>query len=105
MAIRGDRASDHNNLCGVYLKKGDFENALEETTNALNCDRKFLPAWASRIEIHVKEKDLDKATKCVVEMIAIDANSPDTIRLTYDVGRQMLSKNRSDDAIAFSANQ
>ena len=52
-AVRDDRASDHNNLCRVYMQKDDLESRrpgnakddfdkLKENTLPLQCDPNFL---------------------------------------------------------------
>jgi len=105
LGVRYDKASDHNNLCVTYMQKDDLENAMKENTIALEqCDPNFLPAWMSRAEIHLKQKNLDEAVKCIQRMTAIDAKSPETIQSQYMMAAKYLDLNRPDDAIG-SLNQ
>ena len=94
-----ERASDHNNLCRVYMQKGDFDNALAEDSIALKCDRNFLPAWTSRVEIYLKQENLAEATKCVQVMIGKDVKSSETINALWRFASKALELNRGDDAI------
>ena len=73
--VRDDRASDHNNLCRVYMQKHDIERKIGQGENAerdlslaeeqnrisLLCDQNFLGAWMSRVEICLKQAKLDEA--------------------------------------------
>ena len=90
LKIFNHRASDHNNLCRVYMKmydretknndankaKTDLEKALEQNLISEQCDPNFLPAWISGTEIYIKQGNLDEAEKCVRRMIEIDDKSP-----------------------------
>ncbi len=114
LGVRIDRASDHNNLCRVYMQKhdvhvklgdlesakDDFDNALKENTFSLQCDPNFLGAWFSREEIFVKQKNLDEGAKCVQRMIEIDAKSPETIPALLMFVGNCIDQNRPDDALA-----
>ena len=66
----------------------------------MKCDRKFLGAWAGRAEIYEKQEELEKATKCVGEMVAIDAKSPETLRAQETLVQKCLELDRADDAFA-----
>jgi tetratricopeptide (TPR) repeat protein len=114
LAVRNDRASDHNNLSRVYLKrrdreveqgetdkaKADLDNALEQLLIAQRCDPNFLPAWLTWTEIYIKQKSVDAAAKCVQGMIAIDRKSPTTLQAQYQLAKYYLDLARPDDAIA-----
>jgi tetratricopeptide (TPR) repeat protein len=79
LRVRNDRASDHNNLCRVYLQKGDLESAVRENTLARQCDPNSLGAWLTGAEIGIEQKDLDEAARCIQRMTEIDDKSPETI--------------------------
>ena len=101
LGSRGDdRASDRNNLCRVYMQKGDLDNAMKQNTIALQqCDPNFLGAWMSRTEIYLKQKDFAEAGKCVQRMISIDARSPETLQTQLMFAGNCLDHNRFDEAI------
>ena len=115
LSIFNHRASDHNNLCRVYVKKyvqetqknqpalakADLENALAEHRLSVQCDPNFLPAWINGTEIYIKQGALDEAEKCVRRMIEIDAKSPS--QTTYQaegmLAEYYLGKKRFDKAL------
>ena len=99
LSVRNDRASDHNNLCRVYLQKGDLDSAVQENAVSRQCDPSFLGAWLTRVEIGIKQKDLDEADKCVRRMMAIDVKSPVTIQAELLVAGVYLNLNRPEAAI------
>jgi len=99
LSARNDRASDHNNLCRVYMQKGDLDSAVQENTVSRQCDPNFLGAWLTRAEIGIKQKDLDEATKCVQRMMAIDVKSPETIQAELLVAGVYLKLKRPEAAI------
>jgi len=104
LEVRYDRASDHNNLCRVYMQKGDLDNAMEQNTIALQqCDPNFLGAWMSRAEIHIKQKNLEEAVKCVQRMIRIDAKAPETLPAQFMIATKYLELTPpdADKAIAW----
>ncbi len=108
------RASDHNNLARVYLKrrdlevqkgetdkaKADLDDALEELLIAQRCDLTFLPAWLTWIEIFIKQKNVNEAARCVQRMIDIDGKSPATLQGQLQLAKCYLDLKRPDDAIA-----
>lgn len=114
LAVRLDEASDHNNLCRVYMlrhhlevekgeldrAKDDLDNALKENAFALEqCDPNFLGAWASRAEIFIVQKNLDGAAACIRKMTTIDARSPETLQALFIVVTKCLELTRPDVAI------
>jgi len=102
LGVRNDRASDHNNLCRVYMQKADLDSAMAENDFALRqCDPNFLGAWMSRAEILIKQGKFDEAAKCVQRMVAIDAKSPETLQAQFMMATKYLELNRSDDAIGW----
>ena len=101
LRARNDRASDHNNLCRVYLQKGDLDSASQENTVSLRCDPNFLGAWLTRAELGIKRKDVDEAAKCVHRMMAIDVKAPQTIQAELLVAGVYLDLKRPEAAIDF----
>ena len=101
LAVRDDRASDHNNLCRVYMQKGDLDAALNENSVALRCDPNFLGAWMSREEICIKQKDLEQAAKCVQRMTEIDPKSPETRQAELVLAGNLIDLKQFDEAIAW----
>jgi tetratricopeptide (TPR) repeat protein len=115
LEVRNGRASDHNNLCRVYMQKydldtkqgnlssatGALDNALKENEISLQCDPNSLGAWMSRAEIRVKQKNLDEAAKCVHRMAAIDAKAPETLQEQFILAVNCLDLNRPDEAISW----
>ena len=113
--VRNDRASDHNNLCRVYMQKydldfkkgdidnakGDLDNASKEISISLKCDPNFLDAWMNRAEISLKQDNPGQAARCARRMVAIDANAPETIRTQLMFARHCLDRNRLDEGIDF----
>ncbi len=113
LGVRDDRASDHNNLCRVYMQKGDLaikngdidngnrdlENAMNENTVAIRCDPNFVGAWLSREEICFKQKKLEEAGKCVERMFSIDPGSPETRQAAVYFTGACIDLHRPDDAI------
>lgn len=99
LEVRYDRASDHSNLCRVHMQKDDLDNAMNQNTIALQCDPNFLGAWMSRAEIHIKQKNLEEAVKCVQRMTDINAKSPETIQSQFMLAAKYLELNRPDEAI------
>jgi tetratricopeptide (TPR) repeat protein len=114
LELRSDRASDHNNLCRVYIEKydldkknGDLKKAKDDLASALletdialkRCDPNFLGAWMSRMEICIKQENLDEAGRCVQRMSFIEPNSPETLHAAIQLGAKYLELNRPDDAI------
>jgi tetratricopeptide (TPR) repeat protein len=113
LAIRNDRASDHNNLCRVYLgkydldfKKGDsknakvdLDNAIEENTISLKCDPNFLGSWLSREEIYIRQDKFEESAKCVLQMVKIDARSAETIQAEAVSAENCLARHCPDQAI------
>ncbi len=100
IAVRYDRASDRNNLCRVYLKMGRVHKAaaekaradrdsakaeqeselqdaalnaaMKENNTALECDRNFIGAVDSRIEILSEQNKLKDIVPCYERIIEID---------------------------------
>jgi tetratricopeptide (TPR) repeat protein len=115
LEFRKSSASDHNNLCRVYMakydldfKKGnsekasaDLENAVQENEISLKCNPNFLGSWLSREEIELKQKDLDAAARTVRRMMAIDAKSQETIQALYLYVGKCCQLGRADEAIEF----
>ena len=99
LKLRNERASDHNNLCRVYMQKGDLQTHVKENAVSLKCDPNFLGAWMSRAEIRIKQNDLDKAAKSVEKMIDIDPKSPETLHAQFMLATKYIELNRLDDAI------
>ena len=112
LEVRIDRASDHNNLCRVYMQKYDFDskqgksenakvdldNAIQENTFSLQCDPNFLGAWMSRAEIYIRQNDLDQAVKCIQKMIAIDAKAGETLQIQFQLAGKLIELGQSDMA-------
>jgi protein O-mannosyl-transferase len=128
LQVRPDRASDHNNLCRVFLQmtqvhKGAAEkartahesskaeeerklqaealkNAMRENEVALQCDRNFVGAFLSRIEILGEQnKPWDKeAIRCYERIIAIDPTH-DGIRALGSLVNHYEEQKESDKSI------
>ncbi len=101
LQVRDDRSSDHNNLCRVYMQKGDLDAALNENSVALRCDPNFLGAWMSREEICIKQKDLEQAAKCVQRMIEIDPRSPETRQAELVLAGTLIDLKQFDESIVW----
>ena len=100
LTVRYDRASDHNNLCGVFLTMGEvhkdeaekaraagnsakaaeegrlqaaaLDAALKEDGVALECDRNFIGAWQTRAEILSTQDKPDEMVPCYERIAEID---------------------------------
>ncbi len=98
--VRFDRASDHNNLCGVFLEMAKIHKAAAEKAQkdrdsakaaaesqlqaqaltaamqqddvALQCDPNFVGAWQTRIEILREMNKPEKTLHCYERIIEID---------------------------------
>ena len=98
--MRYDRASDHNNLCGVRLTMGlvhkdlaeqarkagnsakaaeesryqarALEAAMKEDDIALQCDPNFVGAWQTRAEIFAAQDKPEEIVKCYERIVEID---------------------------------
>jgi tetratricopeptide (TPR) repeat protein len=113
LAVRPDRASDHNNLSRVYMlkhevdtkngdlghAKDDLDNAAKENTISLMCDPNFSGAWHARAQISIMQNDLDEAAKCVQRLMAIDAKSQEALQTLFMVAGKCLELKRPDAAI------
>jgi protein O-mannosyl-transferase len=114
LSVRIDRASDHNNLCRVYMARADLEtknkesdranadleSALEENEFALKrCDPNFLGAWLSLVEIKIKRNDYKEAGKCVLRMVTINANAGETHGAESMLAEAYLKAHQPDEAI------
>ena len=98
LSVRNDRAMDHNNLCHVYLQKAIRQRRPGEC--CFSTMRPELPgAWLTRVEIGIKQKDLDEARKGVQRMMAIDVKSPETIQAELLVAGLYLNLKRPEAAI------
>jgi tetratricopeptide (TPR) repeat protein len=100
LAVRYDRASDHNNLCGVFLQMGQVHKdiadkaeaagntskaaaerklqdralaaALKEDDTALECDRNFTGAWWRRFDILAEQGKPDEGVQFFDRIVEID---------------------------------
>ena len=108
LSVRNDRASDHNNLCRVYMQKNDLDNALQENNIALQCDPNFLGAWMSRAEILLKQGGPEEpgpsivpltpqfsASQCVERMMKIDPRAPETVQAAFIIATKHLNLSES----------
>jgi protein O-mannosyl-transferase len=103
LRVRFDRASDHNNLCGVLLEmagvhgdaaakakadgnsakaaeesrvqSADLNRALQECNVALQCDRNFVGAYQTRFEIQREQNDMKGLAESVRRIVEIDPRS------------------------------
>jgi protein O-mannosyl-transferase len=113
--VRIDRASDHNNLCRVYMAradqeakngqaeraKADLDSAMDQNNFALTyCDPIFLGAWLSRSEIYTRfvPPNYEEAGNCVLKMVKIDAKSVETIQALGALAQKYVDLHRLDDA-------
>ena len=79
LELRNDRASDHNNLCGTYLEKGDFDDAMKENKIALKCDPNFLDAWTAVQKSSSGRKSSTRPPSASCGWRPFDSKSPQTI--------------------------
>jgi tetratricopeptide (TPR) repeat protein len=108
LSVRPDRASDHNNLCGVFLEMSrvhkdaaakaraagetakaadedrlqniSLNNALQQDTIALQCDRNFVGAWQTRVEILHAQKDMKHVVEALQRIVEIDPKSQEAVQ-------------------------
>jgi tetratricopeptide (TPR) repeat protein len=79
LAVRNNRASDHNTLARAYLARGDLDNALEETSISLQCDPNYCSAWICRAEVFMKQDKLEDSEECVRRITEIDPRAPEAV--------------------------
>lgn len=128
LGVRNDRASDHNNLCGVYLQislahkamkeraeqahdadrassEADLQSqflkrAMNEDEVALLCDPNFVGAWMTRLDILREQNKLDDMVPCWERIIEIDPRAQEAVQALNGLVTRYVEQKNPEKALA-----